>query len=344
MPSGRVKSCAFPTSVARPRQIRQRDPGRLALTAKCGTAQVMTAPRRFLNWLDHQPYVLMLLTTLYWGGNVVAGKLAATDVSPLVITFIRWLIVSVVLVALLSRSILQEAATLRHRWRYVLLMSMIGFTGFNALFYLAAAKTSALNVAIIQGSTPVFVVIGALLLGSRMTMLQISGVLLTLIGVVLTASRGDFDVLRGLAFNEGDLWLLIASFLYAGYTLALRTRPQMTALAFFAGMAVGAFVSSVPLVIAEVAAGAAVWPGTLQAWLIMLYIAFFPSLLAQIHFVRAVELIGPGRVSAFYNLVPVFGAILTVLIIGEKLALYHLVALALVLAGIALVNRPSARS
>lgn len=304
----------------------------------------MPALRRFLTWLDHQPYVLMLLTTLYWGGNVVAGKLAAPEMSPLVITFIRWLIVSVVLVGLLSRSVLQEAATLKSRWRYVFVMSLVGFTGFNALFYLAASKTSALNMAIIQGSMPVFVIIGALLLGSRMKPLQIGGVLLTLIGVVMTASRGDFEVIRTLAFNEGDLWLLIASFFYSGYTLALRDRPQMSALAFFTGMAVGAFVSSVPLVMAEVAAGAAVWPKNTYAWLIMGYIAFFPSLLAQLHFLRAVELIGPGRVSSFYNLVPVFGAILSVLIIGEKLAFYHFIALGMVLVGIALVNRQPAKA
>jgi drug/metabolite transporter (DMT)-like permease len=304
----------------------------------------MPALRRFLNWLDHQPYVLMLLTTLYWGGNVVAGKLAAPEMSPLVITFIRWLIVSVVLVGLLSRSVLQEAATLKSRWRYVFVMSLVGFTGFNALFYLAASKTSALNMAIIQGSMPVFVIIGALLLGSRMKPLQIGGVLLTLIGVVMTASRGDFEVIRTLAFNEGDLWLLIASFFYSGYTLALRNRPQMSALAFFTGMAVGAFVTSIPLVMAEVAAGSAVWPKNTYAWLIMAYIAFFPSLLAQIHFLRAVELIGPGRVSSFYNLVPVFGAILSVLIIGEKLAFYHFIALGMVLVGIALVNRQPAKA
>jgi drug/metabolite transporter (DMT)-like permease len=112
-------------------------------------------------------------------------------------------------------------------------------------------------------------------------------------------------------------------------------------LAFFAGLSLAAFVSTLPLVGFEIATGLAQWPGT-RGWIILVGLAIGPSLVSQIFYMRGVELIGPGRAGLFVNLVPVFAAILAVLILGETFAIYHAVALALVLAGIALaeIGRP----
>jgi drug/metabolite transporter (DMT)-like permease len=107
---------------------------------------------------------------------------------------------------------------------------------------------------------------------------------------------------------------------------------------FFTAMAVVAFVTSLPLLLAEIAAGAVRWP-TPRGWAVLLYVGLFPSLLAQIFFMRGVELIGPGRAGLFVNLVPVFGALLAVAILGEPFALYHAAGLVLVLGGIALAER-----
>lgn len=298
--------------------------------------------RRAARWAYAQPTLLLLITTLFWGGNVVAGKLAAGEISPMAITFLRWLLACAALAVVAGRAIRAEWWIVLPRWRYVLAMGGLGFTAFNALYYEAATLTSGVNMAIIQGSTPIFVVLGAALFGTRFGALQIIGILATIAGVAITASRADLAVLTGIAFNKGDLWLLVASILYAVYTLALRWRPATSGLVFFAALSLAACVTSLPLVGWEAARGALLWP-TPKGWLILLYVALLPSLVCQVFYIRAIELVGAGRAGAYYNLVPVFGAGLSALFLGEPFADYHVLALGLVLGGIALANAGARR-
>lgn len=290
-----------------------------------------------------QPYLLLVLATLFWGGNAVAGKLAVGEVSPMATTFLRWLIACLALAPVARRAVAAEWRLLVPAWPSIVLMAGLGFTAFNALFYAAAHHTSAINIAIIQGSTPIFVLLGTLILGTRFRLLQVLGVLVTMAGVVLTASRGDLAILSSLAFNRGDIWLLMASIFYALYTLALRRRPPTSGLAFFVALAAAACLTSVPLVIAEGLMGQLQWPSA-RGWLILLYVALLPSLLCQVFYIRAIEIIGPGRASSFYNLIPVFGALLSTMILGEPFSATHVAALGLVLGGIAIAERGRARA
>src|SRR5215213_9351517 len=218
------------------------------------------------------------LRTFFWGGNVVAGKLTVGEVSPMAVTFLRWLISFAALVFVTGRLVRSEWRLLAPAWPYILVLASLGFTAFNALFYAAAHHTTAVNIAIIQGSTPIFVLLGTVAFGARLRMMQIVGVLGSIAGVILTASHGDFGVLSALAFNRGDAWLLIASILYAVYTLALRWRPPTTGLAFFMGLAAAACLTSLPLVVGEGLMGQLKWPSA-WGWMILLYIALLPSLL-----------------------------------------------------------------
>lgn len=222
-------------------------------------------------------------------------------------------------------------------------MGVAGFTGFNALYYTAAHHTSAVNLAIIQGVVPVLVLLGAALaLRLRVGALQALGVLLTLAGVVVVASRGQWSVLRALDLNVGDLGVLLACVLYAGYTLGLRAKPAVSPLGFFAAVAGVAALASLPLLAWEVAAGDFFWP-TPRGWWIIVYVGLLPSFVSQITYIRAVELIGPARAGVFYNLTPVFGPALAVLLLGEPLRPYHVLALAMVLGGIAVAERLGGR-
>ena len=140
-----------------------------------------------------------------------------------------------------------------------------------------------------------------------------------------------------LAFNSGDVMMVVAVALYAGYTVGLRQRPHVSGLSMLAGMAVAAFVTSVPLMIWEIASGGFVWP-TAAGLLLLVYVALGPAFASQIFYMRGVELIGPGRAGVFVNLVPVFGAIMAVALLGEPFAAYHVVALMLVVGGIAVAQ------
>lgn len=280
------------------------------------------------------PILLLTGTAIMWGGNTVAGRLAVGHISPFALTFLRWTIVILVLWPLYGGEIRSRWADVRPSLLRISIMAALGFTGFNALYYVAAHHTSAINMGILQGTIPIFVLAIAFLAhGTRPSLLQVVGVLITTVGVVVVATHGEPMRLVSLAFNQGDLALIVACLLYAFYTVGLKNRPSLSGAAFFTLMALVAALTSLPLIIYEVASGAFFWP-SLQGWLVALWVAIFPSCLSQLTFMRGVDLIGPSRAGVFVNLVPVFAAVLAVGLIHEPFGMFHAVALALVLGGI----------
>lgn len=299
----------------------------------------MGAPQGLLAALTGRPYLLLCLTTIGWAGNAVAGRLAVGHISPMMVVTLRWLVVMIVLGALAGRTLRAEWPAVSRHLPYIFAMGALGYTIFNAIFYWAAHYTTAVNMGVIQGVTPAIVIaLTFFVFGSRVTPLQAVGAIVTIFGVVIVASRGSWDVLRTLAFNAGDIGILVSTMLYSGYTVALRKRPALSPLAFFAAMACAAFITSLPLVAVEAARGEAVWPD-LRGWLLILYIGIVPSLFCQMAYMRAVQIIGPNRAGVFMNLVPIVAAILGVAILGEHFGLYHAVGLAFVLGGIWLAER-----
>ena len=284
------------------------------------------------------PILLLVLTTLIWAGHSIVGRLAVGQIGPMTLTCLRWALALVPLIVAARPSLRRDWPALRARWPYVVAMGAFGYTIFNALFYLAAHRTSALNLSIIQGAMPALVLIGAhAFLGLRFTGLQATGAGVTMVGVAAIAAQGDPARLLSLSFNEGDVLMLIATVLYAGFTVALRERPTVSALSMLAGMAAAALTTSIPLMIWEIASGGFIWP-TAVGFATLVYAAFGPSFASQLFFLRGVELIGPGRAGVFVNLVPVFGAIMAVALLGEPFAPYHVVALILVVGGIAIAQ------
>ena len=284
------------------------------------------------------PILLLVLTTLIWAAHSIVGRLAVGEVSPMTLTCLRWAVALVPILIVARPYLRQDWPTLLAHWRYVAAMGTLGYTIFVALFYVAAHRTSALNLSIIQGAIPALVLIGArLILGVRFTALQALGAGVTMLGVVAIASQGDLERLKALAFNSGDVMMIAAAAIYAGYTIGLGRRPRVSPLSMLAGMALAAFVTSLPLMAWEIATSGFV-PPTLAGLAILVFVALGPAFLAQVSYMRGVELIGPGRAGVFVNLVPVFGAIMAVVLLGEPFALYHVVALALVVGGIAIAQ------
>lgn len=294
-------------------------------------------------WLCARPAPMLLLTTLIWGTNAVAARLAVGQVSPMMLTTARWSVACLALWLVARRQVAAHWPVLRPRWRYLALMGACGYTAFNALFYTAAHRTTAVNLTIIQGVIPVLVLLGsALFFRLKVSRLQMAGVAITLAGVAMVAARGQWAVLWALDFNVGDVGILIASVLYAGYTLGLRDRPAVPPLVFFAAIAGAAALASLPLLAGEVLAGQFFWPSAL-GWAVIVYVGLLPSFVSQITFMRAVEVIGPARASVFLNLNPVFGPLMAVLLLSEPLHWYHMAALAMVLGGIWVAERLGVR-
>jgi drug/metabolite transporter (DMT)-like permease len=260
--------------------------------------------------------------------------MATGEISPMCLVFLRWLIVCSILGWIIRRQVMKDARVLLASWKRLLGMGFAGFTGFSALFYLAAYKTTAVNITILQSSMPPLVMLGAwVFFKERVTGMRLIGMLMALSGIIVIATRGDMDTLTSMAFNLGDLAIVLACVLYAIYTLSLRNRPAVPSLVFFFGMSISALLSSLPLAAVEIATGHAYWP-SITGFAILLFVAFGPSLTAQLAYMRGVELIGPGRASLFPSLVPAFGALFAVIILGESFAPYHALALLLGLGGV----------
>jgi drug/metabolite transporter (DMT)-like permease len=284
-------------------------------------------------------YALLITTMLFWGANAVFGRLAVGEISPMLLVTLRWLGSLLLMLVFARGNLRQDWPTLRRHMPYLAAMGALGFAVFNALFYAAAHYTTAVNIGIIQGAMPVFVLIGAFLFyRTPVHGWQFAGVTLTISGVVIVASHGSLERLESLSFNKGDVLLLIACMLYAGYALGLRKRPAVSSLGLFTFFAGAAFLTSIPFAAVEYALGHFQWP-TLTGWLIAGLVMVFPSFLGQILFMNGVALIGPGRAGLFVNLVPVFASLLAVLILKEPFEGYHALALALVLGGIWLAER-----
>ncbi|MFV2032073.1 MAG: DMT family transporter [Gammaproteobacteria bacterium] len=281
-------------------------------------------------------YLLLTVTTWCWAANTILGKVAVGEISPMLLVTLRWLGVLILLLLFARKYLVQDWPVLRHHLLFIVLMGSAGFTAFNALFYTAAHSTSAINIGILQGSIPIYILLGAYLaLNNRVTGIQACGVAITLVGVVVVASGGNLTNLRELSLNRGDLFMLLAGLLYAAYSVGLSRRPKASALGLFTMLAGAAFLASLPLLTLEIAAGDFLAP-TPTGWVVVALVTLLPSLIGQIFFIHSVGLIGPGRAGVFVNLVPVFASLMAVFYLQESFELYHAVALGLVLGGIGL--------
>ena len=284
-------------------------------------------------------YGLLTFTALCWGANAIFGRIAAGEISPMFLVSVRWAGVFLLLMIIARRQIARDLPVLRRNALRLALLGTVGFTTFNAMFYVAAYHTTALNIGIVQGAIPVFMLIGAFVAyGDRITLLQALGVAITIFGVAFVAAGGSLASLASLSIGYGDGLIFLAGIMYAAYGVGLRNRLPVSPLSMLTGLTVFAFLASLPLMALEFGLGYFHWPTT-TGWLVTLAVTLFPSFLAQIFFIQAIAIIGPGRASVFINLVPVFAAVLAVTFLGETFHAYHGVALALVLAGIWLSER-----
>ncbi|MFV0474401.1 MAG: DMT family transporter [Pikeienuella sp.] len=289
--------------------------------------------------LYRSPVLLLTFTAVMWSMNVIFGQWAVGEISPFAIVLLRWIFVSAMMWPLFGREVVAHWPALRPRIGFLALCAVTGFTGFNTLFYIASSHTSGINIGILQGAMPMMVLLGVFVAyGDRVRPRQMIGVAITLVGVILVAGGGDIDRLLGLSFNKGDLLMLAACAAYTFYAVALRNRPAVPGAALFTFFTVVSALCALPLALWEAAQPGYAWP-SLTGVALALVVAVFPSCLAQLFFLRGVDLIGPGRAGVYINLVPIFAAILSILILGERLALYHAVALALVIGGIWMTQR-----
>ena len=280
------------------------------------------------------PHFLLTLTSIFWAFNTVAGRAAVGEVSPLLIVSVRWFFVSIILSILCRNQIIQTWSILNKKIKWLILMGLFGFTGFNSAYYVAAHDTIAINLGLVQGTMPAFIIIIAWIwLKDKINFTQFLGVLITFIAVLIVVCSGNFNALIELELNSGDIVMIFACTLYAIYAVGLRKKPKISALPLLTFFAYIAFLGSLPGFIYETYSNQLILPGQ-KGFIILGVIIIFPSFLAQIFFMKGVEKIGPSRSGLYTNLVPVFSSLLAVFFLGEEFQFFHLLSLIMIFTGI----------
>lgn len=294
--------------------------------------------RLFLSVTDNA-YFLLILAPLLWGGNAVAARMAAVDWQPFTLTGIRWFCTVLILTPFAMSTLRRDWPLIRKHALVLFCLGAFGMAAFNLLMYLALNYTTAINASIEQAAMPAMIMLANfILLSQRVQWLQIVGLILTLLGVLVTTTTGDPTRFFSEGLNRGDAIMILACFFYAAYTFGLRWRPNIQWMSFMWVIAVSAFIMTIPFASWELSKGQFSPPSS-TGLLVLVYVVVFPTIISQLAWARGVELVGSNRASLFVNLVPIFGSILAVLMLGEMFRWYHLLGLLMVLLGIGLAER-----
>jgi drug/metabolite transporter (DMT)-like permease len=291
------------------------------------------------NWLANQPYLLLSITALCWAGNAIVGRLAAGHIPPVTLSFLRWSLAFLIILPFAWKHLVRDWAAIRARLGIMVVLSVTGIGAFNTLQYWALEHTQALNTLLLQSAGPLFIAGWALvLLGSRLTLAQAGGIALSLAGVLVILLHGDLTTLKNIEFNRGDLIFILALVIFGLYSVLSLKRPRIHGLSFV-GFTFGCgALSLVPLLIWELLTRPVMQLDTANL-LSLFYVAVFPSTLAYLCFNRGVQLIGANRAAPFFHMVPVFGAAMAIVFLGERLQAFHVIGFALVLTGVFVASR-----
>lgn len=309
------------------------------MRAPCATFGPAPAPA-----IPTYGWILLLLAPLFMASNIVIGRAAMEVIPPIGLAFWRWVLAFLMLLPFAWSGLRRHRPTLLRQWRLLLLLGLLGMAMSGSFVYLGLQTTTATNAGLIYAGSPIMIVLfSALFLGERLTLLRAVGIVLSLSGVVTVLTHGAPETLLSLRFHAGDLWVLAAATAWAVYSVTLKrdslALPTMTV---FAAVAAGGVLCLLPFYLLETALGAPVRP-TGPAMLSIFGVALFASVLSYSCYQKGIALVGPSRAGPFLYLMPIYAALLAVLLLGESFQSHHAIGLALILPGIACASMPVRR-
>jgi drug/metabolite transporter (DMT)-like permease len=294
--------------------------------------------------LNFRTALLLLVPPLLWAGNAVVGRLVHDLVPPITLNFLRWALAFVIMLPL-AGWLLRPGSSLWPNWKRFAVLGLLGVGCYNALQYLALQTSTPLNVTLVASSTPVWMLaIGALWFGQRISRRQAAGAVLSIAGVLLVLSRGQWALLAQIRLVPGDVYVLLATLAWAFYSWMLsqpKDPPEirkdwaaflMAQMVFGLGWS-GLFAAGEwTLTDAHI-----VWGWPLAAAL--LYVAIGPAILAYRCWGVGVQRVGPNIAGFFSNLTPLFAALMSAAFLGELPQPYHGLAFVLIVGGIVVSSR-----
>ena len=287
---------------------------------------------------------LLVIPPLLWAGNAVTGRLVHDLIPPITLNFIRWVLAFFILLPL-AYNVLRKDSPLWPHWRRYALLGLLGIGLYNALQYMALQTSTPINVTLVGSSMPVWMLaVGALFFGATVTRRQLLGALLSMCGVLLVLSRGEWSQLLAFRLVPGDVFMLLATISWAFYSWLLSRTSEPARIrgdwaAFLMAQMVFGLAWSGSFAGVEWAMGHThiAWGWPLVAAL--LFIAIGPALMAYRCWGIGVQRAGPAVAGFFSNLTPLFAALLSAAFLGEAPSGYHAVAFALIVGGIVVSSR-----
>ena len=272
-----------------------------------------------------------------WSGNWVLGRALREAFDPVALNFWRWLVALAVLAPFALREAIAKRALVRRHAPLLGFLALVGVVAFQSLVYLGLETTTAINAVLINASAPAFIVVCSWLVDrEKAGWRQLTGMLLSFLGVLIIVCNGEPARLLQLEFHRGDAWILLAMPLWGIYSvLVKRCPPELRGAALTFVLAAIGVAMLVPLYFAVAPRGPLRWPTPAEAGAV-LYVAIAASVLAFICWNRGVAVVGANAAGFTLPLLPVFGTVLAMLLLGESFHAFHAAGFATIFVGVLL--------
>lgn len=287
----------------------------------------------------------MVLACVFWGVGFPIAKVGITYIHPFVFAFIRFFAVGILFVIVFRLSVFNLILKLKSNFTYIFLMALSGIFLYGVFFLFALKFAKASDVSLISGANPIITaVIAWILLKENLSFFSKIGVALSFLGIVFIVSKGNFGILYNFQFNLGDLFMLVATTMWAFYSVI--SKKALKRIDVFEAVCLTAFLGALMFFLPAIVFGNIRNIGNypLKAWLSLSYMVVFSTIFAFSAWYKGIEKIGASRSSVFVNLVPVFGVITSVVLLKERFCLYELIGGFLVIAGVVLTNTRDLKS
>ena len=290
---------------------------------------------------NYLAYTLLILAALFWSGNFIVGKFATLfQIPPLTLNVYRWISVWLILMPFTYKEIYNHLPSIKKNWLVISFMGVITISTFNSVVYFALNYTQVINAVLVLAAIPAATIVFSSLMNVEKTnIFQILGLFFSIIGIGSIISYGDIQKIISLSFNKGDLWMLVCVLTWALYsTLLKKNKFEFSQFSLIQLMVSAGILFLIPQLIYEKSIGLELNYNK-AFFLILFYVVVFPAIAAYYCWQKGVEIIGPNRASMFIQLMPLFSAVMAIIIFNEKFQLYHFIGAIFIVLGIYLSNK-----
>ena len=286
-------------------------------------------------------YLILILTTIFWSGNFIVGKAASTyEIPPFSLNFFRWFFAGLILLPFTFKELIGKKKYIFDNIGFFTVLGITSITIFNSIVYYSLYYTQVISGILMISTIPVWIIfISSILNIERTNIFQIIGVVFSLTGVIFIITKADLEIIKNLDFNKGDLSMVVAMFSWAVYSALLKSKKyEISQFALLQVVIITGLIFLTPIYLIEMYLGNVIVLG-IPFVLTLTYVVFFPGLASFIFWIKGISLIGANRAGVFLHLMPIFGAIMAMIIFDEKFMYYHIFGAIFIIAGITLSNK-----